>query len=315
MEFIIAAPVFDYNSGGSIALYKLCHLLNKIGIKSSIYPLVSNTEFLTHQEDLEYYLLEFEKKIPNEINAPNCRYSIEEISNNKNAITIYPEVIHGNPIQAKNIVRWFLHHPGFHTGSVCYGTNEYFIKYNNWIKDIDIINSKMSKLLLQITHFPFEIYNNKNTSKTRKGTAFCLRKGKNRKIAQKILNEINFDPENSIVIDGKSHEEIAEIFKSAARFISFDTDTAYSFFAALCDCESIVIPEDNISIENWRPSPEERYGIAYGIENITFANKTKHLLEDQMRKIEEKSLESTIFFAEEAISFFLPKMIDGAVSK
>lgn len=298
MEFIITAPIFNQNSGGSIVLYKLCHILNQIGLKSSIYPLTPSIDpmYFSAEKYLEYFISQIDQRF----NAPLCTLTIEEISKKDDIITIYPEIISGNPIQGRNVVRWLLHHPGFFTGAVSYGTNEYFIRYHNWVKKIDTINSKMSEKVLYITHFPFEIYNKDNQSNNRSGTAYCIRKGAGRRIIH--------NTEDSILIDGKTHEEIAKIFKSVKQFISYDTETAYINFAALCGCESIVIPKEGVSIDEWRPSIEDRYGIAYGFENIDFANKTKHLIRNQMQKKENENIESAIFFAEEAIGYFLEKV-------
>lgn len=298
MEFIITAPAFNQNSGGSIVLYKLCHILNQIGLKSSIYPLIPNINPVQHS--IEKYLEYFIDQINPSFNTPICNLSIEDISKKDDIITIYPEIISGNPIKGKNIVRWLLHHPGFMTGTVLYGTNEYFIRYHNWVKKIDIIDSKMSEKILYITHFPFEIYNEYNQSNNRSGTAYCIRKGVGRQIIH--------NTENSILIDGKTHEEIAKIFKSAKQFISYDTETAYINFAALCGCESIVIPREGVSIDEWRPSIEDRYGIAYGFENIDFANKTKNLIRNQMQKKESENIESVIFFVEEVMEYFIEKI-------
>ena len=38
-------------------------------------------------------------------------------------IVIYPEIVFGNPLGAKNVVRWFLHNPGFFSGKIYYGQN------------------------------------------------------------------------------------------------------------------------------------------------------------------------------------------------
>jgi hypothetical protein len=35
----------------------------------------------------------------------------------------FKEQVFGNPLNAKNIVRWMLHTPGFHTGKKYYGSN------------------------------------------------------------------------------------------------------------------------------------------------------------------------------------------------
>jgi hypothetical protein len=111
----------------------------------------------------------------------------------------------------------------------------------------------------------------------RKGTAYCLRKGKDKELVHDLMD--------SVLIDGKSHAEIAKIFKSVDRFISYDTLTAYSRFAALCGCTSIVVPDSGVSIDDWYPNDKDRCGISYGFnhESILEANATRHLVSSQIQ--------------------------------
>jgi hypothetical protein len=80
--FVIYAPPYDENSGGIVVLYQLHDLLIKLGFNSKI---------CIWEE--EKYLLPF-------------------ISHN--AVIVYPEIIDGNPLKAKSIVRWLLYKPKFH---------------------------------------------------------------------------------------------------------------------------------------------------------------------------------------------------------
>jgi hypothetical protein len=91
------------------------------------------------------------------------------------------------------------------------------------------------------------------------------------------------DIANSILIDGKSHAETAATFKKVKQFISYDPYTHYSYFAAIAGCESIVAPLDNTTKEQWKPDIADRYGLAYGFDELEFARATRHLaLERQM---------------------------------
>lgn len=184
--------------------------------------------------------------------------SAHEIADNNEYVVIYPEVVMGNPLKAKNVVRWFLHDPGFHTNIVQYGSGELYFRFGSITNPfIPPIDSKISTLPLTVLHFPLEIYNLEDSAEIRHGSAYCLRKGKNKPI-QHDLND-------SILIDGLSHYEIAAIFKRVKRFFSYDTKTAYSYFATLCGCESIVIPDEGVSKEEWIPDPAVRVGLSYGL--------------------------------------------------
>ena len=105
-------------------------------------------------------------------------------------------------------------------------------------------------------------------------------------------------------IDGKKHEEIAHIFKSVKTFISYDPYSTYSVFAALCDCDSIVVPDENITEEQWMPQPERRYGIAYGFENLEKSRLTRHLVVNRYLESEKLYKKNVAEFIEESNNFF-----------
>ena len=158
-----------------------------------------------------------------------------------------------------------------------------YFDYNDFSRLFNYPASKISEEKLTITHFPFEYYNLDGAleSHQRSGTAYCLRKGKNKKIVH--------DLKDSVLIDGKSHQEISSIFKRVSTFISYDTHTAYSSFAVLCGADSVVIPDENISKEKMYPNIEDRNGIAYGFKDVFFARETKCKLLNYIKKREEDS--------------------------
>ncbi len=299
-KYIIFAPPYNEKSGGSVVLHKLCSILNDLGYDSYLFPY-----FETFRLDKMGILRYIKSKILNyfknyhlnsTFNTRIYNLGIKDITDLD--IVIYPEVVYGNPLKAKNVIRWLLHQPGFHTGEINYCKNELYFKFNSAIKDFNFNGSKTSKLELKIIHYPLEIYNNENISFKRFGTAYCLRKGRNKKIQH--------DLENSILIDEKNNEDIAKIFKNVTTFISYDTYTAYSIFAVLCGCRSVVIPDENVSIEEWYPNELDRYGISYGFSpeelaraEITAPLVKKHILKEEQNNINNIKLcinEINIFF-------------------
>jgi hypothetical protein len=217
-------------------------------------------------------------------------------------IVVYPEITFGNPLGAKNVVRWLLHNPGFdpqtgkETKPYFYGKGELYFRIGNWFKDFQHPGSKTSRSFLQVFHFPLHLYNAHDAQKDRTGTAYLIRKGLNKKICH--------DLSESILIDGLSHEEIAKIFKRVKTFISYDSYTTFSHFAVLCGCESVVIPDDGITEGEWMPNSEDRYGLAYGFESLSKAQETSHLVLERYENFQTSSIASVKNFLTETELFF-----------
>lgn len=306
-KFLIVTPKFQETSGGVVVLHKLCDILNNLGYTSYIYPLINPRSYYFGRrlstliggiyDDIRLFSLLFLRRFRTnpKYNTPILKYC-RQVRDNGEWIVIYPEIVDGNPIEGKNIVRWFLHHPGFHTKQIFYGVNELYYRFNDATRPIHIEGSTMAKDYLKVISYPVEHYNMENVSTKRKGTAYCIRKGKGKKIVHNL--------DDSILIDGMSHSEAAAVFKKVKRFISYDTYTAYSIFAVLCGCESVVIPDDGVSEEQWYPSEEDRYGIAYGFDRLDWASSTKELQISRVFQEHENSTLSVDKFAKAAIDFF-----------
>ncbi len=302
-RYLIFAPPYKEIRGGAIVMHKLCHLLNMLGAEAEIFPLFENHEI--NRLNAWQVLPQFARRA--------LRWSIKSFATNPHLdtpvtrsmakyldkndwIAVYPEVTFGNPLAARHVVRWLLHNPGFHKGSFYFGVDEIHYKFNSAIQDFHYPGSILSNNHLEVIHYPLEVYNLEGAADLRKGVAYCLRKGRNKKLQHHT--------EDAILIDGKSHKEVADIFKRVERFISYDTYTAYSRFASLCGCDSIVVPDEGASLEQWYANPEDRYGVSYGFENIDGARATRQLMRERIIAQENKSIDNVRKFITETQNFF-----------
>lgn len=300
MIFLIYANSYNENSGGSIVLHRLCHLINSVTDNEAYivrmdpfshgsislrkiyskfkWELATKKRFKTHQD--WHTPIWTKKKFPDD------------------AIVIYPEIVNGNPLGINNVVRWLLHQPGFHTNKVKYCSGELYYKFNSAIEDFENLGSKTSNLELKVIYYPIDIYNNKDNVKYRDiDCSYLIRKG----IDKKIIHDLD-----AVKIDGLSHKEIAHIFKRSNKFISYDDYTAYSIFATLCGCKSYVVPSENKSLESWYPNENDRYGISYGFstEQEIWANDTKDKVMMHIENEHIKSSENVKLCIKEMIDYF-----------
>jgi hypothetical protein len=181
-------------------------------------------------------------------------------------------------LRSRRIVRWFLHKPGFHTGKTVYGPGELYFFFQHSFNDTSI-NYDASNLL-QTYLVRDDIYRQHNFGK-RTGYCHILRKGRGRPPVHDI--------EKSILIDGLSHAEAAEIFNRCEFCVSYDPYTMYSQYAALCGCISVVVPEPGRSKADWHPDPELHHGLAYGFDDIDQARASLPLLLPAMKKREHEA--------------------------
>ncbi|MBQ4849016.1 hypothetical protein [Pseudoalteromonas sp. MMG012] len=254
-KYIIFAPSYDENVGGSISMHRLCHLINEKGAEA----------YLWHD---------------GKSNFNKCSsFNTPEIFTDKvnDYIVVYMDVVSGNPISCPHVVRWFLNKPGFFSGKISYGVSELYFRFQDTFS-----HEKLPSEKLYVAYFVKHYYSKKN-HENREGSCYMMRKGRGR--------EIVHDVADSVLIDGLSHEETAMVFNKSKYFYCYDLYSAYSSFAAMCGCIPIVIPEEGLSESNWQPDTRLRYGIAYGDSEsqILYAKETARNL---LMLIEQLEFES-----------------------
>lgn len=269
-KFLIYAPPFDPDSGGSIVLHKLCDLLNRSNCEAYIYPAIPSFELnIANFKQLEKMIgdmslivsLSKSYKTNPDFITPVVESSFGDKAGD-DWVVVYPEVTFGNPLNAKNVIRWILYYPGIHTGKIYYNQNELHFYFNKNFKTYDFPGVVDADLDLRIEHYPFELYAKEFKNKNRKGTAYCLRKAGDVKI--------NLNQDQDFLIDGKSHQEVANIFGKVEKFVSFDQYTAYSWLAAIAGCNSI-IHRDELNVNSGLVGMD---GVAYGDDDLGRAKET-----------------------------------------
>jgi hypothetical protein len=266
MKFLIYSFNYDWKSGGNQVLHDLGKILSEY---YTTYVFANTTVFKS-------------KAICVSIDKA------KEIAIQDDVITIYPEVISGNPFNAKNVVRYILYYPGWHAGDKEYSDDELIITYNNeYVKDTKYDNS----FVLTVLNPKLNIMMNHNKKRNKIG--LLVRKCKDFEYKMNLLNQykhllkfpiISIDDEINKCTDLR---DLSKIYNTITLFISFDPHTYHSTMAALCGCTSVVIPSKEISNEEFYNV--QKYGVAYGFENIDFAKLTYSKMIDDLKEMEQNT--------------------------
>jgi hypothetical protein len=284
MKFLIYSFNYDWKSGGNQVLHDLGKILSK---DYTTYVFGTTTVF-----ESKAICVNIDKA--------------KEIAIQDDVITIYPEVISGNPFNAKNVVRYVLYYPGWHAGDKEYSDDELIITYNNeYVKDTKYDNA----FVLTVLNPKLNIM--KNYDKKRNKIGLLVRKCKDFEYKMNLLNEykhliklpvISIDDEINKCTDLR---DLSKIYNTITLFISFDPHTYHSTMAALCGCTSIVIPSKEISNEEFYNV--QKYGVAYGFENIDFAKLTYSKMINDLKTMEQNTLSQCDKFVELVKSHFIKK--------
>jgi hypothetical protein len=273
-EFIVYAPAYNDSVGGVIVLHLLCHRLNQLKFKAALWPWGKPTyrhiprEWSSIRSHLGYYLKLRWRNYPR---GPFCCPLVVDPRHTEQAVVIYPEIVSGNPLGAPKVARWFLHRPGYHTSHINYGDGEIYFFFDEAFND-KAINSDADNLL-RLTYIN-PIFQRTNFG-ARSGSCYLIRKGK--------LRSLNKHPPDAILIDNLSDKEKAAVFNQVECLYSYDPYTLYVRYAAICGCIPVIIPEDGVSKEEWRPNPRRRLGVAYGAAEIPLARQQQDDLVKQLK--------------------------------
>lgn len=301
--FIIWAPSFNASIGGHIALHYLCHLINNLGYRAYIWPAARWPKFNIGQisdnrsiEIIQRVLRLGKSKIKRDTYYlhPNFQTPVASKENLRGAIVVYPEIVDGNPLGSEKVVRWLLHKPGFFTGVVNLGENELCFYYQEFFKDQK--SNEKTDNILRVRWIRDDIYSQHNFG-TRHGSCYLIRKGADRSDIKR--------PKGAVRIDYMGHRRVARTFNQKKYFYTYDPYTMYCVYAVICGCIPVVIPQESISKEQWRPNPADRYGIAYGIDDIQWAQETRANLISRIYEEKKKEKEMVLSFIDKCFDFFV----------
>ena len=267
-------------SGGIIVLQKLADELEKIGHNVYILsePMYNKNinEIKTFNRTNTNYQNEYFEFEPFE-------YPIE------NTISIYPEITIGNPFNTKYVVRWLLSDSKPEIEDT-WSKNDLIYNFANF-KTSQLIEKKQ----LTVFDFRFDDMVDRN-NKNRNG--FCFIKHKN--TPDNYLDILSqFKP---TILNGWEQKGawsfLSEEFNKHEYFITFDRRTAFCALAAMCGCKAIILNEDKsvLPIEFRLQNPLLQFGVSYGLNDISWSNKTIDLVWDNILQLDKQHKKTIIDF-------------------
>jgi hypothetical protein len=311
INYIIYTPNYSINSGGYSALHYLSQALHELGV-NSVYLTTNITNPRWYAVPLEYVLSSqckkksgfpllslliwirewikiptFIRKITRKVRSSYPNF-VWQYLDRESTVVIYAENEPGNPLDAKNIVRWIMMHPKVESKIPQYGLDEHIFLYHDFYKVNERYNNQIKGLLTSIdmnyhleTYFDFH--------KERKGGAYIVRKGVNKPHDKHPEEFKNVDD----LLLQLSDKEKAQFFNGIKTFISYDPVTFVTVQAALCGCEVIVIPDKDgeFSVSNMKKTNRIN-GVAYGLDDLEWARETLHLLKPSMEETNKQNLET-----------------------
>ncbi|WP_223278126.1 glycosyltransferase [Nostoc sp. 'Peltigera membranacea cyanobiont' 232] len=288
LKFVIFSPSFQAHIGGIIALYNLARIIDEAGFSCKIFDMNG-------------------LKLPNSIFE---KYATEA-DVNENTVVVYPEIIFGNPLKAKYVVRWILCELGIHCPSDVYttwGTDDFIYHYCTYNPQKDVKNYNILSPLYTSPAL-------KNHGKSRDGYCHIIRKGHKFHKPLKYIHQ----SDSLFLDDNLSQEILIEIFNRKEYLISYDPYSYICVMAALCGCIPIIVPITGTTKEEWFKSLStsvileesgecELKGIAYGLQEVEYARNTLHEVRDQQEIQIKYGQKSVRRFINDMISIFLANL-------
>lgn len=213
-NFLIVAPYYTNKSAGIVVLHELCDSLSKLGHNAAM--ILTGSGQFTISSDASYYgpgLQWYQLRDKNEFN--------DFI---RDGIVIYPEVITGNPLGGKRVVRYVLNREGFVAKNKMEAAEDDFI-----LTFSKLYHDKPHASLIKL---PFNAAFNSENSVASLDRAFDLTYiGKGRS-----YNECYVIP-NTLEINRQwpsTKAELALLFKNTRYFYSWDVCSQTNSEAILC---------------------------------------------------------------------------------
>lgn len=249
--YVIVTPKWNRFSGGITVLHRLCHELNEAGQEAYIIEKdeVSGwkTPFISYSDTLS-------------------------LAQSGDGIIVYPEICKGNPYLAKNVVRWVLNNPGLLGGDKEYPESEMKFTWVPTYYDAD---------MLHVNCIEMDLFKDEGLERTNE--YWFMGKGKR-----------DFDaiipPEGAIEITKgwpATRAELAQVFKTAKVFHSYDVMTALNMEATLCGCPTIIYPSKRITKEEWKLKQPIQKGQAFGSEELEQAKSELPFAREEYEKFLE----------------------------
>ena len=239
--YYIVSPPYRHTSGGIRVLNLLCHALNLLGEEAYMLSTAAAPQ----------------------LRAPLLTPDIvrQHQSQGRQPITLYTEIVEGNPHRAPHILRYLLNVPGFLTGHYSFTDDEILVSHSR-----DILPEGWQALLLPVPTSDRSLFNNDNNPDDARRSGACFYAKKYFESGLPLLPDTEGATELSPRVKQRSLEELADLLRRTEVLYAYEHSTL-CFEALLCGCPVVYLPNeympqlyDNFVGRNglaWGNTPEE----------------------------------------------------------
>jgi hypothetical protein len=273
------------HKGASLVLHKLAYELASYGH----YVYTFNNPLFPHP-NIE--VIPVEKKNKDEKGIHNfhftqCGYNLSR------TISIYTQITWGNPMNTIHNVRYVLHdyEPAVWDS---FSNDEYVCNFGTFKVPEGTKQNKLTVLDYKFDKF----YNTNNPN--RKGFAHIIHKN-TPKWGLDFLQQFGSYRIPYFNGDGdKSLDHLLDEFNKYEYVMTFDDKSYLTTAAALCGAKSIILnPDKKLSPLEYRENnPLQMCGVAYGFDDIKWANNTIGFVRDNLLQLEQKDKQTILNFIE-----------------
>lgn len=274
-------------TGGVVAMHKLAYNLAKTG----------HNVFLFCKPEYPHENIKVIESHINRINETETSWVWETFHYpTDKTISIYPQITRGNPYNTEHVSRWILYHTEKPIEDM-YGENDIYFNYGNF----ETFRTVPDRKLTVFNYYFDKLYITNEGS--RKG--FCHLSHKNTPPdGHELFKTFNsFNLENWKT--SGAFDYLREQFNKYEYFLTYDQKSFFTLAATLCGCKAIILnpgpsyeQQENAFCfsENYGKTmtpteyrlknPIQMYGIAYGLDDISWANKTIKFSRDYLHELE-----------------------------
>lgn len=213
-KFLIVTPSYTAKSAGIHVMHQLCHDLNALGYPSAI--VISDVTDVTYSNNPKYF-------------APNLDYfaisgEAELQRFIDEGVVIYPEIVTGNPLNAKKVVRYILNTEGFVANNKMHESPDDFI-----LSYSPVYCKDPHAFLTKIPYNP--LFNSENTLPTLSRTLDVTYVGKGSTYGKCFTVPHSLEVTRAYP---KTKEELALLLRNTRYFYTWDYRSATISDAILC---------------------------------------------------------------------------------
>lgn len=223
--YYIVTPRYTNTSAGIKALHLLCHALNRAGERA--YLVIHPNWYLkrpTHPDLLTPVL------------TPEAQAL--DFKRGLTPITVYPEVVTGNPFLAPLVVRYVLNFPGLLGGDATFHPDEYLLGYSHALAE----HLGVPHRVLFIPVSDTRIFK-PTPREQRRGTCFYAGKHKDHHRGKLLPITAHSTEITRDLPDSQTPEQIAGLLRRSELFYCYE-NSALAIEALLCECPVVFLPNE-----------------------------------------------------------------------